>query len=135
MNKVTPLHILRPTQWEGKPRPERRWIVEGLIPRGAVTMLSGDGGLGKSLLTLQLLVAAATGGAWLGLDVAPCNGFGVYCEDEADELHRRLLDVCASNGTSLGELDGMSLLSRVGEANEFIVRDKYGKPKGPFGFL
>lgn len=34
--------------------PERKWILTGWIPRGAVTLFAGDGGLGKSTLCLQL---------------------------------------------------------------------------------
>ena len=39
--------------------PLRQWLVADLIPMGNVTQLSGDGGLGKSLLALQLAVCAA----------------------------------------------------------------------------
>ena len=38
------------------PIPARPWHVEGLIPGRTVTMLGGDGGVGKSLLALQLAV-------------------------------------------------------------------------------
>ena len=40
---------------EDRPIPERQWLVSGLIPLGSVTMLSGDGGLRKSILGLQLI--------------------------------------------------------------------------------
>jgi AAA domain len=39
---------------EGKPVPEREWLVRDLIPAKNVTLLYGDGGTGKSLLALQL---------------------------------------------------------------------------------
>jgi len=50
-----------PLALAGKPIPARRWAVRDWIPHGTVTMLSGNGGVGKSLLTMQLLTAAAIG--------------------------------------------------------------------------
>lgn len=52
------------------PVPPRRWHIDGWIPQRSVTLISGDGGTGKSLLALQLAVATATGRPWLGFDVA-----------------------------------------------------------------
>lgn len=42
-------------EFDGKPIPEREWVVEGLIPARNVTDLSGDGGVGNAdqLLALQ----------------------------------------------------------------------------------
>ena len=39
--------------------PRRNWLVPGWMPRGRVTLLTGEGASGKSMLTLQLAVAAA----------------------------------------------------------------------------
>jgi RecA-family ATPase len=88
---LQPLPTLEPLAWNGAPIPERRWLVPGLIPEGTVTMLGGDGGLGKSLLAMQFLAAAALGKPWLGRGVRPCKAIGVFCEDDRDELHRRLV--------------------------------------------
>ena len=125
------LEIINPSQWSGKQVPERRWIVDGMVPSGAVTMLTGDGGLGKSLLTMQLLVAAAAGRPWLGLPVSPCRCLGIFCEDEADELHRRLADIADFYEIGFDGLQNLRLVSRVGKANELWTVDKYGKPKEP----
>ena len=43
---------------DSKPVPAREWLVRELIPHRTVTLLSGDGGTGQSLLALQLAVAA-----------------------------------------------------------------------------
>jgi predicted ATP-dependent serine protease len=53
-----------------KPVKQREWLVHGLIPQKTVTLLGGDGGTGKSLLTLQLAVAVAIGGGWIGKGVS-----------------------------------------------------------------
>jgi hypothetical protein len=58
---LQPLPTIDPLCWDEEPIPERRWIVPGIIPEGNVTMLNGDGGLGKSQLALQLLAACTIG--------------------------------------------------------------------------
>jgi len=42
------------------------WAVEGIIPANGVTLLSGDSGVGKTWLALDLAVACALGLNWLG---------------------------------------------------------------------
>lgn len=128
------LKIIDPVRWSGKSLPTRRWIVDGLIPMGAVTMLGGDGGLGKSLLTMQLLTAAAARQGWLGMGVMPCKAFGVYCEDETDELHRRMADIVGAYGLGFDDLENLQMVSRVGMPNELWQVDKYGKPNGESEF-
>ena len=63
---IRSIEILDPISWQDQPIPERRWLVDDLIPLHNVTLVSGDGGIGKSLLTLQLMVACALGKRWLG---------------------------------------------------------------------
>ena len=60
------------------------------MPANNVTMLAGDGGAGKSLLSLQLAVAVATGGSWIGFRPKAGSVLFVSAEDEIEELHRRL---------------------------------------------
>ena len=45
--------------WQG-------WLIEGWLASGCVGMLTGDGGVGKSRLALQLAWALSGGGQWLG---------------------------------------------------------------------
>ena len=45
--------------WQG-------WLVENWLPRNCVAMLTGDGGVGKSRLALQLAWALSGDGQWLG---------------------------------------------------------------------
>lgn len=64
--EIAPLEWIDPTKWEGQPLRGREWVVEGWVPKGEVTFLYGDGGVGKSLLAQQLATCAATGNDWLG---------------------------------------------------------------------
>ena len=60
--KAQPLELTDgvPTHyWQG-------WLVERWLPRNCVAMLTGDGGVGKSRLALQLAWALSGDGQWLG---------------------------------------------------------------------
>lgn len=118
---LQPLMTLDPLTLHDKPVPERRWIVPDIIPEANVTMLGGDGGLGKSLLALQLLVACAIGKPWLGYPARRCKAVGVFCEDDRDELHRRLADVLRHYGASFGDLEDLTLVSRAGDSNLLLT--------------
>lgn len=100
----------------GVPVPPREWHVQDLIPHKNVTLLSGDGGVGKSLLALQLAVAAAADSQWIGHDVKrPGPVFYLSAEDDDDELHRRLADIAKSQGLDFADLGNLHIRSTVGE--------------------
>lgn len=116
---------LAAVQWPSGEPPAREWLVDGLIPIGNVTMLNGDGGVGKSLLALQLLTAAATGRGWIGREVRPCRAIGIFCEDDQPELQRRQADINRLYGIEWGDLDNLTLISRVGHDNALALFDRY----------
>jgi RecA-family ATPase len=112
---VADLPLVTASSLAGKPVPSRRWIVQDMIPDRNVTMLSGDGAVGKSTLLLQLGVAVATGREWIG--ASPEKGSAVFlaAEDDMDELHRRLRAIVASMaGLSLGDLGNLHLIPLAG---------------------
>lgn len=100
---------------DGRSVPNRDWLVEDLAPTETVTLLTGDGGTGKSLLALQLAVAVASGSAWVGRKVDQGRVVYITAEDDADELHRRLVAVCRSADLRIADLDGLTLRSLAGE--------------------
>jgi RecA-family ATPase len=100
---------------KGKAVPERQWLVPGLIPQRTVTLFSGDGGTGKSLLALQLSVAATAGTGWIGKSVKQGNALFLSAEDDDDELHRRLEDILSSEGRDYDDVAGLTLRSLAGE--------------------
>lgn len=116
-----------PINWQDVEVPVRRWLVPGLIPWHVPTMLSGMGGLGKTLLGLQIGHAAATGQKWIGREVTPVKVFGVFCEDDKDELHRRLHDINVNTLTDFGDLENFRLMIRDGLPACLMDFD------GPFG--
>lgn len=121
------LATIDPVRWQDQPVPERAWRVPEWLPDGAVTSLYGDGGLGKSLVAQQLITAAATSRPWLGLPVTPCRTLGVFCEDPADELHRRQAAINADLGVDMGDLENMLLVSRVADENLLMTFDHDGR--------
>ena len=103
------------------PPPPRRWLVEDWLPAGRVTLLAGQGGVGKSRLALQLAAGIASGGgrldgtdhasegcSWietpspdtlkLGEATEPGGSPTVYAswEDELEEFWRRLSELSGS---------------------------------------
>ena len=77
-------------------------------------MLTGDGGVGKSLLAAQLGVAVATGREWIGLKPKRGPVLFVSAEDDLAEIHRRLVDIAASQGINLANIDNMYVSSLAG---------------------
>ncbi|UXN70582.1 AAA family ATPase [Devosia neptuniae] len=113
--------FLEPSEWQGLPVPTRQWFVEGLIPSRTVTILSGDGGLGKSLLALQLGVASAIGESTMGLTPASGRVLYVGAEDEVDEFHRRLFDIIKSHDTCFDALRDNFLLLPLAERDATLA--------------
>ncbi|MDD3020395.1 MAG: AAA family ATPase [Alphaproteobacteria bacterium] len=106
--------IVNPASLMGLNIPPREWFIDGLLPHGTVSLLSGDGGLGKSLLMQQLMTSAATGQDWLGMKTRKCKVFGLFCEDDNSELWRRQNAICESLSISLEACFNMQWLSGDG---------------------
>lgn len=117
---AVPLDLLDPRDWRTE-APPRRWIVKEWIPRGVVTALYGDGGVGKSLLAQQLMSSVALALPWCGMDVAPGRALGIMCEDDDDELHRRQEGINRALNVEMENLENLRLVSRVGEDNLIMV--------------
>jgi RecA-family ATPase len=87
--------VLRPEDWEGLPKPERRWFSHNRIPMCEVTGLGGDGGIGKTLIALQCCVQSATSAIdWLGsalIETGPA--IFLTAEEPKQEIHFRLNDI------------------------------------------
>ncbi|GGL80328.1 AAA family ATPase [Wenxinia marina] len=101
---------------KGKAVPPRQWLVHDLVPQKTVTLFSGDGGTGKSLLALQLAVAVAAQTGWIGNAVTAGRAIYLSAEDDDDELHRRLDDILRAEGRSYDDVSGLTLRSLAGES-------------------
>jgi RecA-family ATPase len=88
-----PFEWLDISAWDAKPVPEREWAIFDRSPLNQAGLFSGHGGLGKSILELTKDVAHVAGADWLGTVPELGGAFYIGCEDEADEIHRRLADI------------------------------------------
>src|SRR5262245_61905881 len=67
----TPETRLELTRLDGiKPEPVR-WLVRGRVPLGKLALVAGDGGYGKTTLTLGMAADLSKGRACCGLDYRP----------------------------------------------------------------
>jgi RecA-family ATPase len=98
-----------------RPRPERDWHVPMVIPHKTVTSLYADGGIGKTLLILQLATSTAAGKYWLRMKVKQGPVLFLSAEEEEDEMHRRLDDICVAEGIEMKTLANLHILSLAGE--------------------
>jgi RecA-family ATPase len=112
--------------WHGQPVPEREWTVLNRIIRRNVALLSGPGGIGKSILILQLAVAHVLGRDWLGTMPVPGPVIYLNAEDDADELHRRLDAVLAHYGAGFDALGDFHLTALAGQAAVLGEADRHG---------
>ena len=84
----------------------KRFVVPKLAPAGEVTLFTGAGSAGKSLLAQQLATALAAGVRTLGLDLCQAPAIYVTCEDDAEQLHWRQAHICQSLEVSMDSLAG-----------------------------
>ncbi|TIQ43410.1 AAA family ATPase [Mesorhizobium sp.] len=120
------LPFINPAGWHGMPVPTREWFLDGLIPRRQVTILNGDGGVGKSLLALQIGAASAMGCETIGM--RPMAGRVMYlgAEDEADEFHRRLADITYQHHRQLSDLADFRLIPMADRDALLATPDRAG---------
>ncbi|TVQ52094.1 MAG: ATPase, partial [Rhodobacteraceae bacterium] len=127
--------FFRASALDGRDVPPREWLAEDLIPSRTVTLLSGDGGVGKSLLALQLAVAVATGGAWIGRAVREGPAMVLSAEDDVDELHRRLDAILRADDLDFAAAGDLTLRSLAGEDALLAALDRKSNMLAPTPLL
>lgn len=122
-----PLNFVNAARWASRPVPSREWFVQDLIPARNVSILNGDGGVGKSLLALQIAAAAAMGVETLGMEPTADRVLYIGAEDENDEFHRRLADITAALDRDLASLTSLQVLSLADSDAILAAPDKAGR--------
>jgi RecA-family ATPase len=123
-----PLKTLDIALWDNADVPARDWAVKDRIVRRAVTLLSGEGSVGKSILSLQLACAHVLARDWFGSLPEPGPALYLNAEDDERELHYRLNDIRAHLGVTFTELKdgGLHLVPLAGEDALLGVPDRAG---------
>jgi RecA-family ATPase len=110
------------------PIPPREWLVHERIPLRNVTSLSGEGAIGKSILLMQLSGAVALGLHWIS--TMPAQGAVLYmsCEEDDDEVQRRMQAVAQHLDTTRQEMveRGLRFLSFAGRDAILAQPDRFG---------
>ncbi len=111
--KLPDLRLIDPAAWHGADLPQREWALREWIPMGQATYLTGPGSAGKSLITQQLATCIALGRPFLGIETREARALYLTCEDDALELHRRQIAICAMLEAPLSSLSGRLFLSSL----------------------
>ncbi len=74
--------------WGFENPPPLLWIVAGFLPQGFITLLTADGGVGKSFLAIYLAIMVCLGCPFLGLGTL--RGRVLYVDYDLDEDEQKL---------------------------------------------
>jgi RecA-family ATPase len=124
-SQATPLWTDVPlSDWADREIPPRQWIMEGWIPVGQCIGFYGLAGILKTDWLLQLMMAASLGLPFCGIPIMHCITYGLFCEDNEEEVARRAQRIAAFYGRSLSEFTGLNFASLVGVLDtEFVSFD------------
>ena len=89
---------------EENPPPTVEFLIEGILPIGVVTMLSGHGGTSKSILSLQVAVCLAMGLPFLGMETRRVKVLVYSAEDGSHIVRYRIANICKRWGIDPKEL-------------------------------
>jgi RecA-family ATPase len=127
---VAPLCFVKIEDWLDRDPPQREWGVLDRFPLRNVSLISGEGSVGKSLLIMQLASAHIYAKGWLDTLPEPGDALYLNAEDEADELWRRFADLATFYEQPLSDLKGhLHLLSYAGKDAVLAHASKSGTVK------
>lgn len=132
---IVPLPFINIATWKDQTVPERQWTVKDRIPASNVTLLSGEGSVGKSILSLHLATAVVLGRDWLGTLPEMGAALVICCEDDEGELWRRLDLIFQHYGAACTEFKKLHLLSLAGQETILAAPNNNGliQPTQLFG--
>jgi RecA-family ATPase len=100
-----PLKLVCPPEWRDVALEPMRWLATNRIPAADVTILSGDGGGGKTTVALQLAVAVERDlGDWLGTTCETGPVIFFSAEEPEVEMRRRLQRATRKRGIDPSDL-------------------------------
>jgi len=101
----------------------------GWLPARTTTLLSANGGVGKSNLSLQLAAALALGGTFLGEPLEALRVLVVSAEDEQRTVHFRLSNIVQDLGAGLADLQDRLYVYDLTQSDSVLWRDGQATPR------
>jgi phage/plasmid primase-like uncharacterized protein/RecA-family ATPase len=133
LSKETPTSELDETlhsmgEFVGKKAPEQEWILDPIIPRGEVTLLSSRGGVGKTTIAQMMMTCVYTGQPFFGTKVTKGKVLALFCEDGIANIQRRQESINEQYGITMDDVAGIGFDARQGAACEFMTWERIGAP-------
>lgn len=94
-DKPTTYSAITPEAWRGTEAQKQQFLATARIPSGDLTIMSGNGGSGKTEIITQLLVYVAAGLAdWLGCTIESGIALFLSCEEPEHNIRERVERIC-----------------------------------------
>ena len=90
------------TPWIGCEPVPVPFVIGDFVEQGAVTLLAGEGGAGKSYVALTAALAVAMGTFFYGKTTRQGQAVCLFAEDSPEALHIRLVRLCGATGVDMG---------------------------------
>jgi AAA domain len=102
------------------------WLWPGRVPKGMLTVLGGNPGVGKGLISCDLVGAVTTGRAFPDAPNSnePMEVAMLFCEDGESNTVRPRLEVAGANLDKVHFVDSVAVATGRGETDRMLALDK-----------
>lgn len=109
------------------PEEEPEWVIPGWIPKGQISLIAADGGVGKTTLWCHIIAALSRGGTCIldppGLTRPPMKIAFMTTEDSVRKKLRRKLRLAGA------DMQNMITPDLVGDRSGLLHKLKFGSPE------
>ena len=127
--KTRLLPFIDMSRWDDEEPPPSEWAVRDRFPLNQVTLFTGEGATGKSILELQRAFAHTLARDWLQTLPEPGPAIFIDAGDDNSELHRRAAKIVAHYQATFSEAikGGLYLISLAGKDAVLATASRNGK--------
>jgi RecA-family ATPase len=125
---LTPLQTITPADWKDIEPVAEQWFALNRILGNDLTIISGDGGAGKTEMAVQLCVYGATGlGDWLGTTIESGPTLFYSAEEQEPALRKRVNRICKYRGIDPDHIRDLHLHFPDLEDPYLVTDERQGK--------